>query len=534
MIRTLVCALTCALVAVFTGITSADAALPTPRNVHASASTATTLTIAWSRVTGARAYRVQISGASTMRSPRYQRVNSTQGVIRGLTPRKRYWFRVAVINPTSGARISAYTRSPFPSAVTKAVAIPSALTVTSTTTTSATLAWGSSEGASRYQVQVDRSTAFTSPVTATTTALTRTLSGLEPGTDYFLRVRAVRTDGTALTGYSAAVPARTAAAAVTPPTPTSTQPYDLRVGSYNIQSVSLDKTLGEQRPWRDRRAGVIADILGEDVDVVGIQEGNQSYSFASRLVDGRSQILDLRNGLNNAGGSYALTNTNAFNCVNPDSSYQCQYKYQGASGGDHILYNTETLTLVSHGSFKYATQQAVSPLERYLAYAVFQINSTGKRFLFTSTHLDADRGTEWKEVVSKVNSLKGTLPVINVGDYNTQKYDPIAAEMLPAFKAAGYGDVLNQEYRQNPIRTPRALKSVNGWIYSFNHDYRDVHLFACDRTDKTGNNIDLIFATNSLVVKEWKVVVDYDPTTMQVLGTLPSDHNMVRATITVP
>ena len=64
---------------------------------------------------------------------------------------------------------------------------------------------------------------------------------------------------------------------------------------------------------------------------------------------------------------------------------------------------------------------------------------------------------------------------------------------------------------------------------------RDVATFGYeDRHDKTGNNIDYIFASNALVVKEWKMVLDFDPTTLQVRGIIPSDHNMVRATITIP
>jgi hypothetical protein len=36
------------------------------------------------------------------------------------------------------------------------------------------------------------------------------------------------------------------------------------------------------------------------------------------------------------------------------------------------------------------------------------------------------------------------------------------------------------------------------------------------------------------VVKEWKMVIKYDPTTLRVDGVIPSDHNMVRATVTLP
>jgi len=55
-----------------------------------------------------------------------------------------------------------------------------------------------------------------------------------------------------------------------------------------------------------------------------------------------------------------------------------------------------------------------------------------------------------------------------------------------------------------------------------------------DARTKTGNNIDYVFATNSLLVKEWKMVIKYDPTTLRVDGVIPSDHNMVRATVTLP
>ena len=108
------------------------------------------------------------------------------------------------------------------------------------------------------------------------------------------------------------------------------------------------------------------------------------------------------------------------------------------------------------------------------------------------------------------------------------------ADLLPTMKRNGYGDVLNQEYRQNPVLHPRAEKTVNGWVYSFNHDYRDVHKFSCDKTTKIGNNIDLMFASNNLRVKVWKVVVDFNTSTMMVNGVIASDHNMVSAVLTLP
>jgi hypothetical protein len=87
----------------------------------------------------------------------------------------------------------------------------------------------------------------------------------------------------------------------------------------------------------------------------------------------------------------------------------------------------------------------------------------------------------------------------------------------------------------NPSTGVRAKVLTNGWINTVNHLDRDVKTFSYHtRKDLTGNNIDWVFATNSLAVKDWEVVVDYDPNTLQMRGIIPSDHNMVRATITLP
>ena len=78
-------------------------------------------------------------------------------------------------------------------------------------------------------------------------------------------------------------------------------------------------------------------------------------------------------------------------------------------------------------------------------------------------------------------------------------------------KAAGYGDVLNQGFQENPIRVPRATAVTNGWINSFNGYRRFVGDYAYETAkEKAGNNIDWIFASNHLPVKSWKVVIDYD------------------------
>jgi endonuclease/exonuclease/phosphatase family metal-dependent hydrolase len=313
---------------------------------------------------------------------------------------------------------------------------------------------------------------------------------------------------------------------------------DIRVSSFNIQSVALDKTRGEQRPWRQRRGTVINQILGERIDVIGVQEANPGTSFAPRLVDGANQYRDLRNGLNKAGGHYGLTNYRGYNCVNPVTAYKCRPRDRDASASERILYNTRKLTVVSRDSMRYRARGARYE-ELYLTWAVFRIRSTGHTFLFASTHLDpvhrAIRVAQWKQLITKINQIKGRRPVVVVGDFNAQKFDVQTKTMLPAMKRAGYGDVLNQQYQVNPSRGVRARTRINGWMNTYNHLSRNVAVFGYeDRHDKTGNGIDWIFASNWLPVKDYKVVLHWNRATGRVVGTLPSDHNMIRATLSMP
>ncbi|HVH93713.1 MAG: fibronectin type III domain-containing protein [Nocardioidaceae bacterium] len=533
MLKRIIAGTACALGAVLTVVTPTDAATATPRNVRAAAVTPTTLTVRWDAVAGASAYRVQVSTSPTMSGATYHRFAGTSGVLTSLTPQKRYYFRVSVLDAT-GTRVSAYTPKPYPTAVTTAVPVPRNLAVVGVTPSSVALRWTPSEGASLYRVSRAPSPDFAGAVWSRTSQASLRVSGLRSATRYYFKVRVIRANGTVVTRYTTPVTGKTSLAPAA-----SSGPVNVRVGSFNVMTVTGDQTAGNRLPWRRRRATVVNQILGERVDVIGVQEVNQSYSHPERLVDGGTQFLDLRNGLNKAGGRYALTNEYSYNCVNPRSSYKCVYRYRGASGGDRIYYNTSTLDLLSQGAYQY---RAHSTMKHSFAYAVLRVKATGRKFFFANTHLDPPnryvRMAQWKELIAKVNQLKGSLPVVTVGDFNTQKFDvgvPKLCGMVPAMKANGYGDVLNQTCATNPVVHPRARRSINGWINSLNRYHRDISTYSYENNHaKTGNNIDWIFATNSLPVRVWKMVIDYDPTTLKVQGTIPSDHNMVRATITLP
>lgn len=345
-------------------------------------------------------------------------------------------------------------------------------------------------------------------------------------------VIAALTAGVPSTAQGAVSPRATAVQAA------ASRSADIRVGTFNVLSVSVDRTRGLQRPWKQRRATVISQIMGEHVDVLGVQEANPSKNYQSRLVDGIRQDKDLRNGLNRAGGSFALTNNYAFNCANSTTTYKCRKVNRHASFADRILYNTKTVSLISQDSMLYQ-KQGVGHQNLYLAWGLFRSKVNGHVFIFTTTHLDpAHRGirqAQWRQMINRITTIRHGRPVISVGDFNCQKFDPMARIMLPAMLHAGLGDALNQQYRVNPSPNVRAQKRVNGWVNSLNHLTRSVATFAYeDDHSKTGNSIDHVFATNALRVKEFKVVLAFNPRTLQITGTLPSDHNMLRATITIP
>ena len=351
----------------------------------------------------------------------------------------------------------------------------------------------------------------------------------------------------ASTAGIAATVSTTAASASTAPSG-----YDLRVGSFNVRSVQFDNSLAPgESLWKYRRPGVVHDILAENLDVVGIQEASQNPKYASHLVNGNgsvdgttipTQYFDIRNGLNEetAGSPWALTNPYLYNCVRLGTNSNCDPMYRGASRDTKILYRKDRLTLGRSGSVLFERQSGGANDGRYFVWAKFTINATGKQFFFATTHLMngavADRKAEWQEVIHQINYRKDGLPVVMTGDFQRSKFAPPLDTMLPAMKSNGYGDVVGQRYGTVQLPSPhRAQVMSNGWLNTENGFHRDMRGWSYENeTHWAGNNIDWIFASNQLVVKRWRVAADYDRTTLQLRGVIPSDHNLVASTIVIP
>jgi hypothetical protein len=232
----------------------------TPGAVRAVSATASSLTLDWTSVSGASAYRVQLSSTADMANPTYQRFVASGGVLTGLSPTKRYYFRVAVM--AGGVRASRYTGLAYPTGLTTGVAAPTDLAAVSSTPTTVDLRWAPPTGTSLYRVAVSSTADFASSFLLRTGRTTLSVVGLDSGQRYYFRVRAINEDGTTLSPYGTASAAVTAAAPAADETPVVAGSSDVRFGSYNVTSVSLDVSDGDRRPWRERRAGVLANVLG--------------------------------------------------------------------------------------------------------------------------------------------------------------------------------------------------------------------------------------------------------------------------------
>ena len=556
MLKRLFAAVTCSALVLVAGTTTADAAFnySSPQSVRVETATPGSVSLAWSAVPSAPTYQVQIATNRAMRGSRLQPFQGSRGTVTGLTAGKRYFFRVAVFGSPRGARLSPFsarsaTRVPMAPA-------PSGLRTAAVSTTSTTLAW-QAIGVPAYRVRLATTPDMNRGVQyRRSTSPTATFASLAPGSTYYVKVRGITGGGRILTAFTDAIRVSTPTGTTTPPKsppPPAPTPKpspgpgsagtaaDINVASFNVLSTTFDSKASAtsvRRPWKERRQAVVDTIMRETPDVLGVQEAHFKLGLQSHLVDGPTQFQDLEKGLTQAGGHYAVNSEALFNCANQTSNYRCQYQQRGAGGWSRIFYNTDRLTMLSTGSYAYSRQWPGSS-DRYLVWATFRLKSTGKQFIFFDTHLDPHsktvRDAQWLEMISQINQLKGSLPIVAVGDLNMTKNDPSAAKYLPLMKAQGYGDVTGQQYNTNPTPNPRPLSTINQWLGSYNGFHQNVAAYGneINRT-KNGNNLDWIFATNAMTVKQWEVVVNYNPATLQTIGTIPSDHNMVRATLTLP
>jgi endonuclease/exonuclease/phosphatase family metal-dependent hydrolase len=417
---------------------------------------------------------------------------------------------------------------------------PSNLVVSKIQPTSVTLSWDKVAKAPAYKVKYSRSKSMSDPTYVRTTTTSATLPGLKAGTAYYLKVRTTKASGASLSGYSAVVKVTTATVPKDD-TPVGTGSAELRVASYNVTCDKCFDGQANELHWSGRRDAVAASIKAQDLDVIGVQEASQGWLKDS---DGDkidlSQFEDLRNAL---GGSWTLTNSDRNNCVKSKSPNSCDYKDQGASDGDRILFDASRVTMLEAGSKLLPNVGGNN--DRYVTWARLKQRSTGKQFMYASTHLEPakdsgsagalyenrrDQAEVVAETVAKHNPEH--LPAFIVGDMNSTRfahdYSPTNAP-YDVYTKAGYVDPLGGAWRTTSTAPGALVKHrVNTWLNSFNGFDRKV-----EQKWVNGSYIDYIMVSKGVQVPEWETVANRGADG-NLVGIIPSDHNMIRATVVLP
>lgn len=412
---------------------------------------------------------------------------------------------------------------------------PSGLKSPSQTSTSIFVAWNAVSGASRYRVQYSTKADFSESAYNRFTTTSAELRGLKSNTTYYLRVRVISADGTTnLSPYSAGIVTKTK---VVPTIAPVVNP--LSVASYNVKCANCFSGAANELTWAGRRSAVVATIKKQMPDVIGVQEASQGWLNDDPRPGGVSQFEDLQERLQATGANYQLTNNKRNNCVKDTTPTGCVYADKGASQGTKLFYNASTVSLDSQGSLALPGLVGSTDNSRYMDWAIFIQKSTNKKFLVGDAHLQSGGGADYQSLrtnqtqamiaeIKKRNPLN--LPVLVTGDLNSHKWTSPTNAPYDALTAAGYVDPLGNTYASDqPSGAATAEKTVGANYDSYNNFNR---LANARNAWGNGTYLDYIF-TSKMRVVEWRTAVDVD-SSGNFIGTIPSDHNLIKATVQLP
>ena len=505
----------------------------------------TSVTLRWNAYPDATSYRVYVSSTADMPSrcepncsvitPADQRNPGFKVV--DLEPGTRYWIKVSALN-ASGKTITGWQDQAVATATTPKGTV-TGLSI-DPGTTRMTLSWNPYPDAARYRVYVTSTSSMPGAcepncqviVPSDLDAPSHTVTGLEPGTSHWVKVSALDSSGRTITGWQSS-PATTVLL---------TLDADLTVASFNVKCAScltmpIQDRPALELPWVDRRADVAKTIVSRRPDIIGIQEASQAWIYEDGKQINRSQFEDLLRQIRaNGGSSYALANTHRNNCVNSSTPTRCVYKDQGASKGTKIIYDTATTTLLESGSYRLESAGA-NRNERYLAWAIVQDKESGQKYFFADTHLEpgrefyAVRKTQAEQLIAEVERQNtDDLPVILVGDLNSTRYFEPTNAPYDTFIAAGLVDPLGHTYK-SPAISPLATaeKRIHANYNSFGNFSPVQRRYG---ENENGSNLDYIL-TSPMRTIHWETVVNVGPDG-DIVGPIPSDHNMLVARLLVP
>ena len=108
-------------------------------------------------------------------------------------------------------------------------------------------------------------------------------------------------------------------------------------GSFNVTEASAGQDQRQPAPLEGPRGTVIRQILGESVDVLGVQEVNPSSPSPPAWSTGRTSTSTCATGSTRLAATSRSPTPTPTTACDPDTAYKCRYKARGASNSERIL-----------------------------------------------------------------------------------------------------------------------------------------------------------------------------------------------------
>ena len=264
------------------------------------------------------------------------------------------------------------------------------------------------------------------------------------------------------------------------------------------------------RLWSVRQPAVIANIAAQSPDIIALQEMD------------RSLLANLLDGLNAATSRSYMTS-------DPPS--------KGGSGTTKLAYDTLRFDMAPSKDGSVELTSGESGTRKWAVWAILIDKLSGKKLFVVSAHLVA--GEAWQElrrvqtaeVVAMVAAKNpDNLPVVIAGDFNSGRDYKPSNYVYDVLAGAGYREPLgNTNNSWTPAKTATAEHRVN---LDYN-TYNNFDAYARRSKYDNGSAIDYIWHSPKIRVALSAVAVDVDATG-RFVGVIPSDHNMLTATIHLP
>lgn len=312
---------------------------------------------------------------------------------------------------------------------------------------------------------------------------------------------------------AASVPASGSPAAATAALPMATGSTSITVSAYNVHKSSSGPS------WPGRRAAVAKNLTDQSPDVIALAEATPAsvISPSGAKVKQYNDLLAL---------------------IDDDVPYRF------AAAGDYtngtkLAYDSSRLTVLNDGSKilkKLGTQR------RYAVWAVFGDKVSGERVFVVATHLEPGKGsstvtkynstriTQAKQIVNLINE-KNPLrhPVVIAGDFNSSRGTQPSNGPYNVFLRYGFVDPLDNAKASWSTGANAIAESMPGVEYnSANHFERT----AARTKFPIGTHVDYILVSKGVGVSQYRMVVDVE--NGEFVGTIPSDHNQVKAVVRLP